>query len=156
MVEWRSGIYGEGRRIDEEKCRAGRGPASARVPRFARFARGTGLTEASAPKKSSPWADLSKSLAGTLVIAIFVVAFTVQAFQIPSESMENTLLIGDYLLVDKLHFGGDDFWDKLVPYRPVRRGDIVVFHYPVDPSVHFVKRVVGVPGDKIRLIDKKV
>jgi signal peptidase I len=114
------------------------------------------LTEASAPKKSSPWADLSKSLAGTLVIAIFVVAFIVQAFQIPSESMENTLLIGDYLLVDKLHFGGDDFWDKLVPYRPVRRGDIVVFHYPVDPSVHFVKRVVGVPGDKIRLIDKKV
>jgi len=114
------------------------------------------LTEASAPNLHSPWADLCKSLAGTLVIAIFVVTFIVQAFQIPSESMENTLLIGDYLLVDKLHFGAGGFWDKLIPYRPVRRGDIVVFHYPVDPSVHFVKRVVGIPGDKIRLIDKKV
>jgi signal peptidase I len=105
---------------------------------------------------SSGWTEVAKSLAGTLTIAIFVVTFIVQAFQIPSESMENTLLIGDYLLVDKLHFGADGFWDKVIPYRPVRRGDIVVFHYPVDPSVHFVKRVVGVPGDKVRLIDRVV
>src|SRR5216117_2027960 len=97
-----------------------------------------------------------QSLLGTVVIAVFVITFIVQAFQIPSESMENTLLIGDYLLVDKLHFGADGFWDKVVPYQPVRRGDIVVFHYPVDPSVHFVKRVVGVPGDKVRLIDRVV
>ena len=114
------------------------------------------MTEAPSSHFHSPWTDLLKSLSGTLVIAIFVVTFIVQAFQIPSESMENTLLIGDYLLVDKLHFGADGFWNKFIPYRPVRRGDIVVFHYPVDPSVHFVKRVVGVPGDKIRLIDKKV
>lgn len=105
---------------------------------------------------SSSWSELIKSLSGTLVIAIFVVTFIVQAFQIPSESMENTLLIGDYLLVDKLHFGQDGFWDKVFPYRPVCRGDIVVFHYPVDPSVHFVKRVVGIPGDKLRLIDRQV
>jgi signal peptidase I len=95
-------------------------------------------------------------MAGTVVIAIFVVTFIVQAFQIPSESMENTLLIGDYLLVDKLHFGSGGPMDKVLPYRPVRRGDIVVFHYPIDPRVHFVKRVVGIPGDRIRLIDKKV
>ena len=105
---------------------------------------------------SGGWTEVVKSLAGTLTIAIFVVTFIVQAFQIPSESMENTLLIGDYLLVDKLHFGSDGFWDKVIPYRPVHRGDIVVFHYPLDPSVHFVKRVVGVPGDKIRLIDRVV
>ena len=105
---------------------------------------------------TSGWTELVKSLAGTLTIAIFVVTFIVQAFQIPSESMENTLLIGDYLLVDKLHFGTDGFWDKVIPYEPVHRGDIVVFHYPVDPSLHFVKRVVGIPGDKIRLIDKRV
>ncbi|MBO0911667.1 MAG: signal peptidase I, partial [Acidobacteria bacterium] len=80
----------------------------------------------------------------------------VQAFQIPSESMENTLLIGDYLLVDKLHFGESGFWSHLVPYRRVRRGDIVVFHYPVHPSEHFVKRVIAVPGDRIRLIRRRV
>ena len=106
--------------------------------------------------QSSSWSEILRSLSGTLVIAIFVVTFIVQAFQIPSESMENTLLIGDYLLVDKLHFGQDGFWDKVIPYRQVRRGDILVFHYPVDPSVHFVKRVVGIPGDKIRLINRTV
>lgn len=114
------------------------------------------MSDAPTGRAHSPWSDLLKSLSGTIVIAIFVVTFIVQAFQIPSESMENTLLIGDYLLVDKLHFGVDGFWDRVIPYRQVRRGDIVVFHYPVDPSVHFVKRVIGVPGDKIRLIDKKL
>ena len=93
---------------------------------------------------------------GTVVIAVFVIAFVVQAFQIPSESMENTLLIGDYLLVDKFRYGGGDFWDHLMPYRPIHRGDIIVFHYPVSPSQHFVKRVIGVPGDRIRLIKKHV
>jgi signal peptidase I len=114
------------------------------------------LTDERPQHQSASWAELLKSFSGTLVIAIFVVTFIVQAFQIPSESMENTLLIGDYLLVDKLHFGEDAWLDKVVPYRKVKRGDIVVFHYPVDPSVHFVKRVVGIPGDKIRLINRKV
>ena len=114
------------------------------------------MTDAQPQHSSSSWSEVIKSLSGTLVIAIFVVTFIVQAFQIPSESMEKTLLIGDYLLVDKLHFGQDSLWDKVIPYRLVRRGDIVVFHYPVDPSVHFVKRVVGIPGDKLRLIDRQV
>lgn len=97
-----------------------------------------------------------QSLLGTIVIAVFVVTFIVQAFQIPSESMENTLLIGDYLLVDKLHFGSNVFWGHLLPYAKVQRGDIVVFHYPVHPSEHFVKRVIAIPGDRIRLIDRTV
>ena len=97
-----------------------------------------------------------QSLLTTVVIAVFVITFVVQAFQIPSESMENTLLIGDYLLVDKLRYGGGSFWDHIMPYRPIRRGDIVVFHYPVNPSQHFVKRVVGVPGDRVRLVNRKV
>ena len=97
-----------------------------------------------------------QSLLATVVIAVFVITFIVQAFQIPSESMENTLLIGDYLLVDKLRYGGGDFWDHLMPYRPVRRGDIIVFRYPVNPTQHFVKRVVGVPGDRVRLINRRV
>jgi len=97
-----------------------------------------------------------QSLMGTIVIAIFVITFIVQAFQIPSESMENTLLVGDYLLVNKLCYGGKGWGDHLMPYQRIARGDIVVFHYPVDTAQHFVKRVIGVPGDKLRLVNKKV
>jgi signal peptidase I len=97
-----------------------------------------------------------QSLLGTVVIAVFVITFIVQAFQIPSPSMENTLLVGDYLLVNKLTYGGGSLGDYVMPYRQVRRGDIVVFHYPVSPAQHFVKRVIGVPGDRVRLINKQV
>ena len=97
-----------------------------------------------------------QSLLGTVVIAVFVITFVVQAFQIPSPSMENTLLVGDYLLVNKLCYGGGGVGDFLMPYRRVQRGDIVVFHYPVNPAQHFVKRVIGVPGDRVRLINKQV
>jgi signal peptidase I len=101
------------------------------------------------------WLPSLQSLLGTVVIAIFVITFVVQAFQIPSESMENTLLIGDYLLVNKLCYG-DPAGSYLMPYRAVHRGDIIVFKYPVDPSQHFVKRVIGVPGDHIKLVNAKV
>ena len=90
-----------------------------------------------------------------MVIAVFVITFIVQAFQIPSESMENTLLIGDYLLVDKFRYGGGSLLDFVMPYRPVKRGDVIVFRYPINPTQHFVKRVVGIPGDHIRLVDRK-
>jgi len=103
-------------------------------------------------KSQVAWLSSMQSLLGTVVIAVFVITFVVQAFQIPSESMENTLLIGDYLLVDKLRYGGGGFWDYIMPYRTVQRGDIIVFRYPVNPTQHFVKRVVGVPGDRVRLI----
>ena len=83
------------------------------------------------------WLVSLQSLLTTVVIAVFVITFMVQAFQIPSESMENTLLIGDYLLVDKLRYGGSRFLDRILPYRTVHRGDIVVFHYPVHPSAAF-------------------
>ena len=97
-----------------------------------------------------------QSLMGTVVIAIFVITFIVQAFQIPSESMENTLLVGDYLLVNKLCYGGPGLGDHVMPYQKIKRGDIIVFHYPVDPQQHFVKRVIGVPGDRLRMDRKKV
>jgi len=97
-----------------------------------------------------------QSLLGTVVIAVFVITFVVQAFQIPSPSMENTLLVGDYLLVNKLVYGGGSLGDSLMPYRRVQRGDIIVFHYPVNPAQHFVKRVIGVPGDRVRLVNKQV
>ena len=109
-----------------------------------------------ASTQRSTWLDSVQSLIATLVIAVFIIAFLVQAFQIPSESMEKTLLIGDYLLVDKLHFGSGHDSNFLVPYRAIQRGDIVVFRYPVDPSRHFVKRVIGLPKDRIRLVNKQV
>ena len=86
-----------------------------------------------------------------LTIALFIITFIVQAFRIPSGSMEDTLLVGDYLLVDKTRFGPAGAWQPMLPYRAIRRGDIIVFRYPVDPTQHFVKRVIGLPGDHIRL-----
>lgn len=100
------------------------------------------------------WFGSVQSLLTTVVIAIFITTFAVQAFQIPTESMEDTLLVGDYLLVDKFRYGGGS--SLLMPYRRVRRSDIIVFKYPVDPSQHFVKRVVGVPGDHLRLVNRIV
>lgn len=91
-----------------------------------------------------------------VIFSIFVITFIVQAFQIPSGSMENTLLIGDFLLVDKLHFAGNAGAWRLLPYGTINRGDIVVFYFPVEPSQFLVKRVIGLPGDHIRLRDKTV
>jgi signal peptidase I len=105
---------------------------------------------------STDWVTSIQSLLATVVIAVFVITYIVQAFQIPSESMENTLLIGDYLLVDKLCYGGGGVGDFVIPYRQIHRGDIIVFHYPVNPAQHFVKRVVGIPGDRIHLVRKQV
>jgi signal peptidase I len=102
------------------------------------------------------WPSTVQSVAGTVVIAVFVVTFLLQAFTIPSESMEQTLLTGDYLLVDKFCYGGIKGWSRLMPYRSVKRGDVIVFHYPVNPAQDFVKRVVALPGDRLRLINKRV
>lgn len=109
-----------------------------------------------AAERPRPWLSSVQSLALTVVIAMFVITFQVQAFQIPSESMENTLLIGDYLLVDKVHYGHGGVWGEILPYAPIRRGDIVVFRYPVHPQQHFVKRVIGLPGDHVRLLGREV
>ncbi len=108
------------------------------------------------PEPDAGWMGTIQSLMATVVIAVFVITFIVQAFQIPSESMQNTLLIGDYLLVDKEHYGPGGHWNWLIPYQKIKRGDIIVFRYPVNPTQHFVKRVIGIPGDHIRLINKQV
>ncbi len=86
-----------------------------------------------------------------LVGALFVLTFIVQPYRIPSGSMEETLQIGDFLLVNKVVFAHPGPWRHLLAYEPIKRDDIVVFHYPVDHSLHLVKRVIGVPGDRVRL-----
>jgi signal peptidase I len=93
----------------------------------------------------------------TVLLLLFLTTTLVQAFVIPTGSMEDTLLVGDHLLVDKLTYApGGPVSKYLLPYRPVKRGDIIVFRYPVDISQTFVKRCMGVPGDHIRIVNKQV
>jgi len=92
-----------------------------------------------------------QSLVNIIVVALFLITFTVQPFRIPSESMEPTLQVGDFLLVDKEV--GPKAPHLFAPTSIIHRGDLIVFHYPVDPSLHLVKRVVGLPGDHLRLRD---
>ena len=92
-----------------------------------------------------------QSLLYVLVVSLFLMAFTVQPIRIPSESMEPTLLVGDFLLLDKQAAGRGG---GVMPPAGIERGDVVVFHDPVDDSsVHLVKRVIGLPGDRIHLRD---
>src|SRR5579863_5388966 len=98
-----------------------------------------------------------ESLLVTVLLALFGTSFVVQAFKIPSASMEGTLLIGDHLLVNKFIFGGSGAWyEKILPYRPLERGDIIVFKYPYADHQHFVKRVLGLPGDRLKLVDQQM
>jgi signal peptidase I len=101
--------------------------------------------------------ELIESLLVTILLALFGTTFVVQAFKIPSQSMEPTLLVGDHLLVNKFIFGGRDHWyDAVLPYRDVHRGDVIVFKFPFQDHPHYVKRVIGLPGDRIKMVDQKV
>jgi signal peptidase I len=92
------------------------------------------------------------SLAAVLVTGLFIITFVVQAFEIPSSSMENTLLIGDHVFVNRVQFSPPTHAiGRLLPYREIRRGDIVVFLSPAEPGLYVVKRIMGVPGDRIHL-----
>ncbi|MEN2994560.1 MAG: signal peptidase I [Thermodesulfovibrio sp.] len=102
--------------------------------------------------------DYIKSIGIAILIALFIRAYIVQAFKIPSGSMIPTLLIGDHLLVNKFIYGVNlPFSDKkfLILETP-KRGDIVVFRYPEDPNRDFIKRVIGVEGDIIEIRNKRV
>jgi signal peptidase I len=94
------------------------------------------------------------SLAGVLVTGLFIITFVLQAFEIPSSSMEDTLLIGDHVFVNREQFAPPSHWmGPLLPYRDIRRGDIVVFLSPEEQGLFVVKRIIGVPGDHIHLRD---
>jgi signal peptidase I len=115
------------------------------------------------PYKKSSTRDTFESLVVTVILAIFGTTFVVQAFKIPTGSMENTLLIGDHLLVNKFAFAYHSGpLAGLLPYRNVRHNDIVVFKFPgsseeqSEPGEHFVKRVIGLPGDRIRIFHRQV
>ena len=99
-----------------------------------------------------------ESICVAVILALFVRTFVVQAFKIPTGSMENNLLIGDHLLVNKFTFAPTLWsWERaILPVRDIRRGDIIVFKYPEDPSRDFIKRTIGLPGDTVELRNKKV
>ena len=110
------------------------------------------------PKKKHIVREYAESIIVAVILALIIRTFIVQAFKIPSGSMEDTLAIGDHILVNKFIYGmkipftDTRFW-KL---RDPRRGDVMVFEYPEDPSKDFIKRVIGTPGDTVEVKDKKV
>jgi signal peptidase I len=94
-----------------------------------------------------------EAFASVLVIGLFALTFIFQNFEIPSSSMEKTLLIGDHVMVDRTTFAPPTSWGPFVYYRNPRHGDIIVFFKPGEPNLYLVKRVIGVPGDRIHLRD---
>jgi len=109
------------------------------------------------PRDETTLSEYLESLLVTVILALFATTFVLQAFKIPSRSMEGTLLVGDHLLVNKFIFGGTGAWyEKILPYRPLERGDIIVFKYPYQDHTHYVKRVIGLPGDRLKLVDQRV
>jgi signal peptidase I len=99
-----------------------------------------------------------ESIVIAVILALFVRTWAVQAFKIPTGSMENNLLVGDHLLVNKFAFAPTlgDGERAVLPVRSVRRGDIVVFKYPDEPERDFIKRVIGLPGETLELRNKRV
>ena len=107
-----------------------------------------------AEKPRETTVEFLASLSAVLVTGLFIITFIVQAFEIPSSSMENTLLIGDHVFVNRVQFAPATYWTgPLLPYREIRRGDIVVFLHPAEPGLYVVKRIMGIPGDRIHLRD---
>ena len=109
-------------------------------------------------RKKSVWRENIEAILVAIVIALFIRTFMVQAFKIPSGSMKQTLQIGDHILVNKFIYGVKIPYlrKNIIPIKNPKRGDIVVFKYPVDPNKDFIKRVIGIPGDVIEIRDKQL
>src|SRR5215510_10832983 len=113
---------------------------------------------ATAPFKKSVVREDFESIVIAVILALFVRTWVVQAFKIPTGSMENNLLIGDHLLVNKFVFGPTPLaiGRATLPVRPIRRGDIIVFKFPYGADRDFIKRVIGLPGETVEMRHKKV
>jgi signal peptidase I len=127
----------------EAKAPAQRTPDTAKGPR---------------PFRKSTAREYFESIVIAVILALFIRTFVVQAFKIPTGSMENNLLIGDHLLVNKFVFGpsATRLEHALLPMGTIRRGDVIVFKYPEEPDRDYIKRVIGLPGDTIELRAKKI
>jgi signal peptidase I len=111
------------------------------------------------PRKtdSTPARGFIADWAVNLIVLLFGVTTIAQPFVIPSSSMEHNLLIGDHVIVDKMAYAPPGVIGKyLLPYTPVKHGDIIVFRYPIDLRENLVKRAIGLPGDRLRIVNKQV
>ena len=108
--------------------------------------------------KKSVGREYLESIIVAVILALFIRTFAVQAFKIPTGSMKENLLIGDHLLVNKLVYSPSfgPLEDRIMGKRPIRRGDVVVFKFPEDPTRDFIKRVIGLPGETIEIRNKQV
>jgi len=112
-----------------------------------------------APKeKKDKFREYFEAILVAVIFASFVKIFIFQTYKIPTESMVKTLLVGDHLIVDKFGFRdpGSGLLKKILPFRDIQRGDVVVFKFPKEPRFFFVKRVIGLPGDVVQIINKKI
>jgi signal peptidase I len=107
------------------------------------------------PRKST-FREYYEALLIAVIFVNFARIFVFQAFKIPSPSMEDNLKVGDHIIVNKFIFGAGTNVDGLLPLRVIRRGDIIVFRYPLQPDTDFVKRVIGLPGDVVEIHNKRV
>src|SRR6478609_11346154 len=110
------------------------------------------------PFKKSTLREYFESIVIAVILALFIRTFVVQAFKIPTGSMENNLLIGDHLLVNKFVFGPSQsrIERAILPMGTIKRGDVIVFKYPEEPDRDYIKRVIGLPGETIEVREKKV
>jgi signal peptidase I len=108
--------------------------------------------------RKSTLREYFESIVIAVILALFIRTFVVQAFKIPTGSMENNLLIGDHLLVNKFVLAPTEsrVERSILPIGAIRRGDVIVFKYPEDPDRDFIKRVIGLPGETVELREKKV
>jgi signal peptidase I len=111
-----------------------------------------------APRKRKPiWREYTEALVVAVALAMVIRTFGFQAFRIPTGSMEDTLLVGDFLFVSKFLYGAEIPFTggkRLPGFRDPKRGDIIVFRYPQDPSQDYIKRCVAVPGDTLQYVNK--
>jgi len=109
------------------------------------------------PRPRGLWREVLDVVLAAIIFALFARTFLFQAFVVPSPSMEETLLIGDHLIVNKFAYAPHGrLLVKLLPYREVRRGDVVVFKFPKEPETDYIKRVVGLPGDKVEFVGDRI
>src|SRR5437868_4722075 len=108
-------------------------------------------------KKKSTFREYYEALLIAVIFVNFARIFVFQAFKIPTGSMEDNLKVGDHIIVNKFIYGpAPNALKGFIPLRDIRRGDIIVFRYPLQPDTDFVKRVIGLPGDLLEIRDKRV